>query len=573
MAIIGIDLGTTNSAVSYYSDGECKLIPNALGQLLTPSVITVLEDNRIAVGAIAKERLITHPDKTVSSFKRFMGSSKTYDLGLELEHTKITPTVLSSFILKALKADAENYLNEPIDEAIVSTPAYFNDSQRRETKEAAKLAGLHVDRIINEPTAAAVAYGLNKRSDESSFLVFDLGGGTFDVSILEMFDGIMEVHAIAGDNFLGGDDFDKVLMDRFASSIGIDINIEKTITSKELKALKKEAERCKIELNTSEKTQLSCFIGGAKHSLEITYDEFEFLCQDLLLNIRTPIKKALSDSKIKLNQLEDIVLVGGSSKMRIIKNFVTKIFGKFPLTGIDPDKVVSIGAGVCAAMKARNDDFKEIVLTDVCPFTLGIDSAIQSSNGTFVFNQFSPMIERNTVLPCSKTNTFYTIQDNQDRIEIPIYQGEQRLADKNLYLGKLEMAVPKKPRGEAAIDVRFTYDINGILEVEVKSVDTGEQKNKIIINSHNSMTEKEISQRLEELAELKIHPRDKEKNKFLVSLAERLFEESLGFQREKIAFELSNFEAIMSSGTTYEVEKAAIKFEKFLDSLSDSKQY
>lgn len=324
MPIIGIDLGTTNSLVSVFLDGNPVIIPNSLGENLTPSVVSVLENNEIVTGRIAKERQITHPHLTASSFKRYMGTNKVYNLG----KYKFTPVELSSFVIKSLKADAEAYLGTTITEAVISVPAYFNDSQRRATKQAGELAGLKVERLINEPTAAAVAYGLYDNAEEKHLLVFDLGGGTFDVSVLEVFGNIMEVRAVSGNNYLGGDDFDQCIIDYFLKQTGIE---KDNLDLKTLSHINKQAEACKKSLSKESVTQMSCFIGKTEHTVSLSNEKFESICYDLLAQIRQPLQRVLRDSALKLNEIDEIVLVGGSTKMHIIRSYVARLFGRFPL--------------------------------------------------------------------------------------------------------------------------------------------------------------------------------------------------------------------------------------------------
>jgi len=565
MPIIGIDLGTTNSLVACFIDGKSVIIPNALGENLTPSVVSVLENGEIITGSAAKERLITHPQLTAATFKRYMGTGKKYNLG----KITLTPIELSSFILKALKEDAEAFLRTKITETIISVPAYFNDEQRRATKQAGELAGLKVERLINEPTASAVAYGLHRNEDESKFLIFDLGGGTFDVSILEIFENVMEVRAVAGNNFLGGEDFTAVLMSRFLKHCGIDIN---SLDRKTYAGINKQAENCKIALSDAEKADMSYTINEKNYTLTITSDEFKQLSEELLEKLKKPIQVILKDSALYSKDLDNIILVGGSTKMYIIRRFVTNMFKKFPLYSLNPDEVVALGAGIYAAMKERNESLKEKVLTDVCPYTLGVSIAMSDGRGGYEFGHFLPIIERNTVVPFSKVETLYTISDNQQSISVKIYQGESRLVDNNVKIGELNIPIPPAPKGEASIDVRYTYDINGILEVEVTNQLTGEKRRQVINNSSSTMTEAEIEKRLQELEELKIHPRDNAKNRYLIAKAERLYEETLSDTRNIISQATADFEAVLSRQMPNEIKAFAKKFEEFLDSI-DQMEY
>ncbi|MDR1540966.1 MAG: molecular chaperone HscC [Clostridiales bacterium] len=558
MPIIGIDLGTTNSLASCFIDNECVVIPNALGDRLTPSVVSVLENGEIAVGKIAKERLITNPQATAEVFKRYMGSKKAY----QLESHSFLPQELSSFVLKSLKADAEAYLKTSVEEAVISVPAYFNDHQRKATIEAGKLAGLKVERLISEPTAAAVAYGITKETDDVKFLIFDLGGGTFDVSIVEWFSGILEIRAVAGDNFLGGEDFNDVLRKHFMKECYIDGS---ELSLQEESAMKKMIESAKLQLSSNPAATLKGFYGGEHRELIVSSDEFQRLSEDLFCRLRRPLQRALKDSKLKTTQLERYILVGGATKMPMIRSYLAKISGKFPVNSINPEEVVAIGAGFCAAMKERNEALKENILTDVCPYTLGTEVSKADEYGGYSNGHFMPIIERNTIIPCSRSDKFVTMYDNQSKLNVGIYQGEHRLASENIYLGELTIEVPPAPKGQSWIDVRYTYDINGILEVEVKS--SIEMVRKVIVNSDLDMTKEEIEERLKKLKDLKIHPRDQQKNRYLLEWGDRLFQESLGDIRKRISDLLQRFTAVLERQNPDEIREAAASLESFFKGI------
>lgn len=562
MPIIGIDLGTTNSLVSVFLDGKPVIIPNSLGENLTPSVVSVLDNYEVVTGKIAKERLITHPHVTAGSFKRYMGTTKVYSLG----KFNFTPVELSSFVIKSLKADAEEYLGISVTEAVISVPAYFNDAQRRATKQAGELAGLKVERLINEPTAAAVAYGLYDNAEEKHLLVFDLGGGTFDVSILEVFGNVMEVRAVSGNNYLGGDDFNQCIIDYFLKQTDIE---KDRLDLKTLSHINKQAEACKRALSKESASRMSCMTGKKEHSITLSNEKFESICYDLLAQIRQPLQRVLHDSALSLDEIDEIVLVGGSTKMHIIRSYVAKLFGRLPLCHLNPEEVVALGTGIYAAMKERNEALVETVVTDVCPYTLGTEVVKRKESGGFEAGHFFPVIERNTIVPYSKVERFYTVYDNQTQITVGIYQGESRLVKNNIKLGEIVIDVPPAPAGEAAVDVRYTYDINGILEVEVTSLNTGETKREVIVNRDNNMTGEQIEQRLKELVDIKIHPRDNAKNRYLLAKAERLYEETLSELRMRIAHEISKFEAVLDRQMPEEIKKAAAKFETFLESIEN----
>lgn len=563
--IIGIDLGTTNSLAAYFTEKGAKIIPNRLGKNLTPSIVSVDEEKQIFVGETAKERRSLFPDMTAQVFKRDMGSTKKYKLG----ENEFTAEELSSFVLRSLKEDAEAFLGEEVTEAVISVPAYFDDKRRKATKRAGELAGLKVERIISEPTAAAIAYGLYEKTKNTKFLVFDLGGGTFDVSILELFQNILEVRAVAGDNYLGGEDFTEVLVKLFLQRKEIDIH---TLDEKTQVHLYKQAEFCKLGFSDQNTSILQCNIDGKLLEEKITLEEYEELCEPLLEKIRKPVQRSLSDAHIRLSDIDVIVLVGGATRLPVIKNFIVKLFRKFPDTSIHPDEAVALGAAIQAAMKERNNAVKEVILTDVCSFTLGTEVSIERENGQFESGHFCPIIERNTVIPASRTEQFYTLRDNQSKISICVLQGESRFAENNLLLGKLEVPVPKKKAGEEGVEVTYTYDINSILEVVVKVLSTGEIKKQIIKGQENDMTDEEIETRMQELSYLKIHPRDQEENKLLLLRCERLYEESIGSVRVQIDYLIRKFEQVLNTHDRGKIEEARKVLKKSLQELEEEWQ-
>ncbi|ENQ3105721.1 molecular chaperone HscC [Bacillus sp. 491mf] len=560
MATIGIDLGTTNSLAAYWTDDGAILIPNALDEYLTPSVVSVEENGEILVGRIAKERLITHPHFTASTFKRFMGTEKKYELGMYT----FSSEELSSFVIKSLKQDAEAYLNEPVTGAVISVPAYFNDAQRKATKHAAEIAGLKVERLISEPTAAAIAYGLCQEETETKFLVFDLGGGTFDVSILELFEGVMDVKSIAGDNYLGGEDFTKSLMSYFLESHQLDLN---SLDSKTQSLIYTQAERCKLTLCNEHSAGMRVTIHNETYETPINRNEFEKIVTPLLLRLRYPIERALRDASLNPNDLDAVILIGGATRMPLIKSIISKIFGRMPYANINPDETVALGAAIQVALKERNKALEEVILTDVCPYTLGTSVVQELGNGQKEFGYFFPIIERNTPIPVSRVERLYTVNDRQQSILVDVYQGENRLVKNNLKLGELKIKVPPAPAGQEAIDIRYTYDINGILEVEVISTTTGEKKRAIIQQNAGNLTEKEIEARLLELKEIKIHPRDRTENRLLLAKGERLYEELLGDERKKVSILLQQFETVLTSQNDKKIKEAAIALKEHLESI------
>ncbi len=542
--MIGIDLGTTNSLAAYFTPEGPKIIPNRLGQPLTPSVVSVDEEGCVYVGETAKERRILYPDTVAAAFKRSMGSDREY----VLSGKKFRAEELSSFVLRALKEDAEHFLGEEVTEAVISVPAYFDDRRRKATKRAGELAGLKVERIISEPTAAAIAYGLYERKKNTRFLVFDLGGGTFDVSILELYENILEVRAVAGDNYLGGEDFTQTLLKLFLKKCGMK---PEDMSRRDEVRFYNEAERAKRLFNENGEVTLSCRLGEGEDREEktavISYREYARECEPLLEKIRQPVKRSLSDARLKLADIDVVVLIGGATRLQIVRDFIIKLFRKFPDANVNPDEAVALGAAVQAAMKERRDEVREVILTDVCSFTLGTDVAVDLGHGIREPGHFCPIIERNTVIPASRTERFYTAYDGQSRIRVQVLQGESRFSQNNLCLGELEVEVPEGPAGREGVDVTYTYDINSILEVEVTVLSTGETKKAIIKGADNQMTDAQVAARMEELAYLKIQPRDREENRLVLLKAERVYEELLGDERRMLEYQIQRFEEALKS--------------------------
>ena len=557
--IIGIDLGTTNSLVAYYTDEGPKIIPNRLGERLTPSVVSIDENETVYVGKTAQERMRLYPESSAAVFKRDMGSDKKYNLAGK----EFTAEELSSLVLRSLKEDAEEFLGEPVEEAVISVPAYFNDMRRKATKRAGELAGLKVERIISEPTAAAIAYGLYNDDKPAKNLVFDLGGGTLDVSILDYFPPILEVRAVAGDNYLGGEDFTQVIEDMFYKK---NPDIAKDgLTYREVALIHKAAEQCKLELSDDGSSTMRCKVGDKEVTMELSYADYDKACEELYDRIRVPVKRALGDAKLKLTDINKIVLVGGGTRLAGVRSFVSKMFHTFPDTSINPDEAVALGAAIQAAMKERKESIKEVVLTDVCPFTLGTEVVVDLGNGFKESGHYCPIIERNTIIPASRTDRFYTIHDNQSKISIRVLQGESRLADNNLELGVLEIEVPQRKAGDESVDVTYTYDINSILEVEARVISTDKKYRKIIKGQYTEMTDEEIEERFKELAYLKVPPREQEANKLILLRAERLYEEALGIDREVLENEVRKFELSLGSQDKRIIEKEREKLKEFLD--------
>ena len=556
--LIGIDLGTTNSLVACFREGKAELIPNRLGSFLTPSVVSVDPQGNLYIGEAARERALVHPLESAAVFKRSMGTDRDFVLG----EFHFRAEELSSLILKSLKEDAESYLGEAVIDAIISVPAYFNDLQRKATTRAGEIAGLNVVRIINEPTAAAIAHGMAE-TDDSRYLVFDLGGGTFDVSILELYSPIMEVHAIAGDNFLGGEDFTKVLCDLFYAHAGVS---PESLDPKIRSEVRKTAESCKCAFSNTAAIIMICNLGEKTHAMPLTLQQYEEACAPLLERLRKPVERSLRDANVSLQDIDQIVLVGGATRSPVIRRFVERLFGRKPSLRIDPDVAVALGAALQCAMKERNRDIQEVVLTDVCPFTLGTE--VVADNGTFEESgHYLPIIERNTTIPVSRTQTVCTASDNQTKVCVKVLQGESRMAANNLLLGELTVTVPAGPKGKEAVDITYTYDVNSLLEVEVHVKSTGLRRRMIIQNSKNPMSEEEAKARLEKLQYLKRNPRDEEANRLVILRGERMYEESTADARAAIDRAMLDFDRALKRQDRSEIDRARTRLEQFLDEM------
>jgi molecular chaperone DnaK len=487
--IIGIDLGTTNSCVSVMEGGDPVIIPNAEGARTTPSVVSFLQDGERLVGQVAKRQSITNPDKTIISIKREMGTNHK----VNIDGKEYTPQEISAMVLQKLKADAEAYLGETVTEAVITVPAYFNDSQRQATKDAGRIAGLDVKRIINEPTAASLAYGLDKMDTNQKIFVYDLGGGTFDVSILELGDGVFEVKSTNGDTRLGGDDFDQKVMDYiaedFKASNGIDLRNDKMA----LQRLKEAAEKAKIELSSSTQTNINLpFITadatGPKHiDMNLTRAKFNELTHDLVQRTIEPMRKALQDADLSIGEIDKVVLVGGSTRIPAVVEAVKNFTGKEPSKGVNPDECVAAGAAIQGGV--LTGDVKDVLLLDVSPLTLGIET---------LGGVATPLIERNTTIPTKKSQVFSTAADGQTSVEIHVVQGERQMAADNKTLGRFTLSgIAAAPRGIPQIEVTFDIDANGIVKVSAKDKGTGKEAN-ITITASTNLSDDEIQNAVNE---------------------------------------------------------------------------
>lgn len=559
--IIGIDLGTTNSLVGVFKDGQPQLIRNALGDLATPSAVSLDDEGHLLVGNAARERASTHPDRTVQAFKRWMGTDHCITLG---ERT-FRAEELSALVLQSLKADAEAFLGEPVTEAVITVPAYFNEAQRRATRTAGELAGLKVERLLNEPTAAGLAYGLQERADHTAFLVFDLGGGTFDVSVLEYFEGVVEVRASAGDTQLGGEDFLRALARLFAERCPtLPTTAREALVRGELgwRAI----EQAKRDLSDRDAATVTLQHDGTAHECRLTRGDFEAACEPLLQRLRRPIERALSDAQIDPSALGEVVLVGGASRMPMVRHLTTRLFQRLPLRTIDPDLAIAHGAAIQAGLKARDAALDEVVLTDVMPYSLGVK--INERVGNRVMDdRFSPILERNTPVPVSRVQTYWTVQDGQALVRLDIRQGESPIASENLHLGELDVPVPPGPAGSVSVAVRFTYDHNGLLEVDVRESATGRTAHTLVRNSTTQMSDADVAAALAQLRLLKRHPRDQEENRYLLERAKRLYGDRLGEERSAIQAWMNQFEAALDTQDERIIRTSRRGFKEALDSI------
>jgi molecular chaperone DnaK len=523
--VIGIDLGTTNSCVAVMEGGEAVVIPNAEGNRTTPSVVGFTKDGERVVGDVAKRQAITNPDRTIISIKRHMGT----DHKVTIDGRSYTPQEISAMILQKLKSDAEAFLGEKVTQAVITVPAYFSDSQRQATRDAGKIAGLDVLRIVNEPTAAALAYGLDKEG-EHTILVFDLGGGTFDVSILELGDGVFEVKATSGNNRLGGDDFDDRIMnylaDSFKKEYGIDLRLDKMA----MQRLKDAAEKAKKELSSTLTTTISLpFISadatGPKHlEVNLTRAKFEELTADLVEATLSPTRQALSDAGLSADKIDRVILVGGSTRIPAVQEAVKKLIGKDPSKGVNPDEVVAVGAGIQAGV--LTGDVKDVVLLDVTPLSLGIET---------MGGVFTRLIDRNTTIPTSKKQVFSTAADNQTTVEIHVLQGEREMARDNKTLGRFTLTdIPPAPRGIPQIEVEFDIDANGIVNVLAKDLGTGKSQ-RITITSSSGLAKEDIERMVRE-AEVNAEA-DKKRRE---AIEKRNQADSLLYQTEKTLKDLGD---------------------------------
>lgn len=570
--VIGIDLGTTNSVVAVMEGGEPIVITNAEGSRITPSVAAFTNSGERLVGQIARRQAITNPENTIFSIKRLMGNryedaavtkarellpykvvkADGGDAWVEIQGKNYSPPEVSAFILQKMKQTAEDYLGEQVTEAVITVPAYFNDSQRQATKDAGRIAGLDVKRIINEPTAASLAYGLDKKKDEK-IAVFDLGGGTFDVSILEVGDGVFEVKSTNGDTFLGGDDFDQRIIDYLADEFKKDQGVDLRKDRMALQRLKEAAEKAKCELSSSMETEVNLpFItadqSGPKHlTMKLSRAKLEALCADLLDRLESPCLTALKDSGVSANQIDEVVLVGGMTRMPAVQERVKKIFGKDPHKGVNPDEVVAIGAAIQGAV--LTGDVKDVLLLDVTPLSLGIET---------LGGVFTRLIDKNTTIPTKKSQVFSTASDNQTAVTIRVHQGEREMANDNKLLGQFDLVgIPSAPRGVPQIEVTFDIDANGIVHVNAKDLGTGKEQS-IQITASSGLSEEEIEQMVKDAES---HAEEDQKRRERIETRNQL--DSLVYSTEK---SLTEHRDDVDAETASNIEAALKKAKETLDS-------
>ena len=569
--IIGIDLGTTNSCVSVMEGGDPVVIPNSEGNRTTPSVVAFSKNGERLVGQIAKRQAVTNPENTVISIKRKMGTNEK----VKIEGDEFSPQEISAMILQKLKADAENYLGSKVTQAVITVPAYFSDSERQATKDAGRIAGLEVLRIINEPTAAALAYGMDKEAQDQKIMIYDLGGGTFDVSILEIGDGVFEVLSTNGNTHLGGDDFDNAiidyLVDEFKKSNGIDLKADKMA----MQRLKEAAEKAKIELSGVQQTQINLpFITadstGPKHlDVNLTRAKFEELIHDLVEKTRVPVEQAMKDAGISANDLHKVLLVGGSTRVPCVQEMVKRITGKEPDKGINPDECVAIGAGIQGGV--LSGDVKDLVLLDVTPLSLGIET---------YGGVFTKLIERNTTIPTKKSQIFSTAGDGQTSVEVHVLQGEREMAAYNKTLGRFQLTgIPAAPRGVPQIEVTFDIDANGIVHVSAKDQGTGNEQ-KVVITASTNLSEDDIN---EAIKDAEAHAAEDKKRKeeievknnaeSLVYNSEKTLEELgdkiSGEEKAKVEAELEATKKALETNNTETIKEATDKLTKVFYELSE----
>ena len=571
--IVGIDLGTTNSAIAVLVPDGPQLIPNALGHLLTPSVVAIDKSGKLLVGQLAKDHQVLYPESSASCFKRYMGSDWSTKLGKE----KFDAVKLSSLILSALKEDAATFLNQEISRAVITVPAYFHDQQRQATIEAGRIAGLQVERIINEPTAASMAYGVHEKDADRTVAVFDLGGGTFDLSIVDFFEGCIEVRASAGEAVLGGEDFTRALARTVLSDQGV---LFETAELKDPAMVSRLVQQCEIaKRELSKKDSADVILPGKKgvidpENVNKTSIDRPFIlraCEPLFAKVEKPIRRALGDAKLTPDDLDEVILVGGATRMPAIIDRVRAVFRHEPMGNINPDYVVALGAAIQAGLIEGNKAVEDTVVVDVAPFTLGVETS-KEMGGEHKDGYFLPIINRNTVIPTSRSHRVGTVYPNQQQVAVRVLQGESRRTEDNFLLGSLDVTgIPRGPAGQE-IEIRFTYDTNGVLEVEATIVKTKKVAQLVLTNKRSSLSAREIKAAVAAMQKLKTHPREETANRFALKRAERLFEELPSDLRNALGRLLDYFESTLETQDPAQIDAARLELQTFL-SLYDRDEF
>jgi molecular chaperone HscC len=571
LMIVGIDLGTTNSLVAWLSPEGPQLIPNAMGEFLTPSAVGIDHDGRLVIGRAAKELQVVAPARCATVFKRLMGT----DRKVQVANKEFRAEELSSLILKSLKADAEARLKQKVDEAVITVPAYFSELQRKATIHAGELAGFRVRRIINEPTAAAIAYGLHELELERVALVFDLGGGTFDVSVVDQFESTLEIRASAGEIFLGGEDFTRSIASHILTSRRMNYEQVEVRHPLLLARLLHECESAKRKLSNSDSATVRFpasdgTIDESSEPILVQASQLQEWTAGLMAKTRLPLQRALADAGLTCQKIDEVILVGGATRMPQIKALLQETFGKDPRCSLDPDLVVALGAAIQGGLVHLDKAVTDLVVTDVAPFTLGVEIA-KNVAGSVRSGYFFPVISRNTTIPISRMEQFFTIDANQPSVTIRLYQGEGRKTEDNLFLGEFELkGIPRGPAGQR-IDIRFTYDLNGILEVDAET-EAGVKATYVVTRHAQNMTDRQLKEALRNMQDLKSDPREDQANRHLLKKADRLYRELPLEIRKHLEMVIHGFEEALQMQDPSSIELNRTALEQFLDQLDESSE-
>lgn len=571
--IVGIDLGTTNSLVAYLTPDGPQIIPNSLGEPLTPSVVGIDEQGHILVGRTARELQVVRPECCASLFKRLMGTEEKTRI---MERT-FSPEELSSLVLRSLKHDAEAFLGHPVNRAVITVPAYFNDQQRKSTITAGKIAGFQVDRIINEPTAAAMAYGFHESREQKLLFVFDLGGGTFDVSLVELFEGVLEVRASSGESFLGGEDFTRAIAARILETQGLIFERAELDHPRLVARLMQQCEKLKKNLSTADLVEIRIpnvqgEFDDDSLSIPITREQFDGWSKTLLDRLAPPVRRVIGDAKVGRNDIDEVILVGGATRMPSVVKYVSELLGKTPHSRRNPDHVVALGAAVLAGLIENNAAVEDLVVTDVSPFTLGVETT-KEIGFDYKSGFYLPIIHRNTTIPTSMVQRVCTILPNQPEVNVKIYQGESRRVEQNLFIGEFRVTgIPRGPAGQP-IDIRFTYDLNGVLEVQATIVQTGQTYTHVVTRFARGLSPSQINAAVSEMQKLKVSPREEARNQFLLKRAERLISELPFDLREQLEQLLDGFESALETRSPDEIRQYQEILEEFFDRFDSGENY